>query len=139
MFSQQTGPYDLMRRAQIFLYGNGNNHPPTAIDLDKALLQDLFFNQSPAKDVALASVSMRPIPVAPVLEKLSLSDVNYGSVRRFYIETQEDCAIPVALQEMMINSNPPEKVFHLKGSDHCPFFSKPQSLHRLLVEISKIQ
>ncbi|KAJ0095333.1 hypothetical protein Patl1_16718 [Pistacia atlantica] len=25
----------------------------------------------------------------------------------------------------MINSNPPEKVFQLKGSDHAPFFSRP--------------
>ena len=81
---------------------------------------------------------MRPIPFAPVLEKLSLSDVKYGSVRRFYVETPEDNAIPMVLQESMINSNPPEKVFHLKGADHSPFFSKPQALHKLLVEISKI-
>lgn len=90
------------------------------------------------QDVALASVSMRPIPFAPVLEKLSLSDKKYGSVRRFYIETLEDNAIPITLQESMINDSPPERVFRLKGSDHSPFFSKPQALHKLFVEISKI-
>ncbi|CAL5325921.1 hypothetical protein CsSME_00005274 [Camellia sinensis var. sinensis] len=138
MFSQQTDSNDLMRQAQIFIYANGNTNPPTAINLDKSLLRDLLFNQSPAKDVALASVSMRPIPFAPVLEKLSLSDKNYGSVKRFYIETAEDNAIPIALQQSMINKSPPERVFHLKGADHSPFFSKPQALHKLLVEISKI-
>ncbi|XP_022739330.1 putative methylesterase 11, chloroplastic isoform X3 [Durio zibethinus] len=126
------------QQAQIFLYANGNDQPPTAIDLDKSLLRDLLFNQSPSKDVALASVSMRPIPFAPVLEKLSLSDMKYRSVRRFYIETPEDNAIPMVLQESMINSSPPEKVFHLKGADHSPFFSKPQALHKILVEISEI-
>ncbi|XP_057998199.1 putative methylesterase 11, chloroplastic, partial [Hevea brasiliensis] len=90
------------------------------------------------QDIALASVSMRPIPFAPVLEKLCLSDVKYGTVRRFYIETAEDNAIPITLQESMINSSPPEKVFHLKGADHSPFFSKPQALHKILVEISKM-
>ena len=90
------------------------------------------------QDVALASVSMRPIPFPPVLEKLSISDSNYGSVRRFYIETPDDNAIPITLQESMINECPPEKVFRLKGSDHSPFFSKPQALHKLLVEIAKI-
>lgn len=90
------------------------------------------------QDVALASVSMRPIPFLPLLEKLSLSDVKYGTVRRFYIETPEDNAIPIPLQESMINKNPPEKVFRLKGADHSPFFSKPQALHKILVEISKI-
>lgn len=189
-----------MRQAQIFLYANGNNQPPTAIDLDKSMLKELLFNQSPSKvcitfflkcqtadekhqmiysltrsfyafrtiaymlwlracvlvfpifaislahfsllspiqDVALASVSMRPIPFAPVLEKLSLSDLKYGSVRRFYIETSEDNAIPITVQESMINASPPEQVLRLKGADHSPFFSKPQALHKLLVEISRI-
>lgn len=138
MFSLKAGQNDLMRKAQIFIYTNGNENPPTAIDLDKSLLKDLLFNQSPSKDVALASVSMRSIPFAPVLEKLSLSDANYGSVRRYYIETLEDNAIPVTLQENMINSSPPEKVYRLKGADHAPFFSKPQALHKLLLEIARI-
>ncbi|KAL9343706.1 hypothetical protein Peur_064137 [Populus x canadensis] len=139
MFSQKAaGSSDLMQQAQIFVYANGNNNPPTAINLDKSILRDLLFNQSPGKDVALASVSIRPIPFPPVLEKLSLSDLKYGTVRRFYIETPEDNAIPITLQESMINSSPPEKVFRLKGADHSPFFSKPQALHKLLVEISKI-
>lgn len=81
---------------------------------------------------------MRPIPFAPVTEKLTLSEKNYGSVRRFYIVTQEDQAIPVPLQETMINSNPPEQVFRVKGSDHAPFFSRPQALHKILVEIFQI-
>ncbi|KAF9624551.1 hypothetical protein IFM89_011725 [Coptis chinensis] len=139
MFSRQADSNDLMRQAQIFNYANGNDRPPTAIDLNKSLLKDLLFNQSPSKDVALASVSMRPIPFAPVLEKLSLSDKNYGSVRRFYIETTDDDAIPLTLQQSMINANPPERVFLLKGSDHSPFFSKPQALHKFLMEISKIR
>ncbi|KAJ6830774.1 putative methylesterase 11, chloroplastic [Iris pallida] len=138
MFSQQDGTEDLMRPAQVFLYANGKDKPPTAIGLDKSLLKDLLFNQCPVKDVALSSVSMRPIPFAPVLEKLSLTESNYGSVRRFYIETTEDNAIPLSLQQSMCNANPPEKVLRLKGSDHSPFFSKPQALHKLLVEISKI-
>ncbi|KAL0311715.1 UNVERIFIED_CONTAM: putative methylesterase 11, chloroplastic [Sesamum calycinum] len=107
MFSEKVESNDLMRQAQVFLYANGNNQSPTAIDFDKSLLRDLLFNQSPAKDVALASVSMRPIPFSPVLEKLSLSEANHGCVRRFYIQTLEDNAIPIAVQECMINKNPP--------------------------------
>ncbi|CAL1357663.1 unnamed protein product [Linum trigynum] len=136
--SKQSGGNDLMQKAQIFVYANGNDHPPSAIDLDKSLLRDLLFNQSPAKDIALASVSMRLIPFAPVLEKLRLSDAKHGTVRRFYIEAPEDNAIPITLQQTMISSSPLEKVFRLKGADHSPFFSKPQALHKILVEISKM-
>lgn len=138
IFSDKVESNELMRQAQVFLYANGNDQPPTAIDFDKSILRDLLFNQSPTKDVALASVSMRPIPFSPVLEKLSLSETNHGSVRRFYIETLEDNAIPIAVQENMINASPPERVFCLKGADHSPFFSKPQALHKNLVEISRI-
>ncbi|CAI0387019.1 unnamed protein product [Linum tenue] len=90
------------------------------------------------QDIALASVSMRLIPFAPVLEKLCLSDAKHGTVRRFYIEAPEDNAIPITLQQTMISSSLPEKVFRLKGADHSPFFSKPQALHKILVEISKM-
>lgn len=81
---------------------------------------------------------MRPIPFAPLTEKLSLSATNYGSIPRFYVKTLEDFAIAVSLQEAMIDSDPPEHVFQMKGSDHSPFLSKPQALHKILVEISKI-
>lgn len=88
--------------------------------------------------MALASVSMRGVPFAPATEKISLSEENYGSIPRFYIKTDEDFAIPEPLQEAMIDSDPPKQVFHLKGADHSPFFSKPQALLRLLLEISNI-
>lgn len=81
---------------------------------------------------------MRQVPFAPLADKISLSTENYGSIPRFYIKTEEDYAIPLPLQEAMIKSNQPKQVFQLKGSDHSPFFSRPQALHRLLIEVSKI-
>ncbi|KAH0449461.1 hypothetical protein IEQ34_020153 [Dendrobium chrysotoxum] len=138
VLSQEEATNDLMQHGQIFLYANGKDQTPTAINFETSSLKDLLFNQSPTKDIALASVSMRPIPFAPVLEKLVLTEDNYGSVRRFYIETTEDNALPLSLQQSMCETNPPEKVFRLKGSDHSPFFSKPQALHKVLVEIASI-
>lgn len=81
---------------------------------------------------------MRPIPFAPVMEKLVLTEENYGSVRRFFVETTEDNAIPLSLQQSMCANSPPEKVLRLKGSDHAPFFSRPQALHKTLVEIATL-
>ncbi|XP_065864363.1 putative methylesterase 11, chloroplastic [Euphorbia lathyris] len=138
ILSQQTDCSDLIRQAQVFVYGNGKDNPPTSIDLNKDFLRDLLFNKCSNKDIALALVSMRPIPFSPILEKVVLSDNKYGSVPRFYIKAEEDCAIPVSLQEEMIKSNPPKQVFQLKASDHAPFFSKPQALHRILLHISNI-
>lgn len=90
------------------------------------------------QDVALAMVSMRPSPLGPIMEKLSLSADKYGSGRRFYIQTLDDHALSPDVQEKLVRENPPEGVFKIKGSDHCPFLSKPQSLHKILVEIAQI-
>ena len=86
----------------------------------------------------MAMVSMRPIPLRPIMEKLSLSPEKYGAGRRFFIQTLDDHALSPDIQEKMVRENPPEGVFKIKGSDHCPFFSKPQSLHKILVEIAQI-
>ncbi|KAH9781233.1 putative methylesterase 12 [Citrus sinensis] len=90
------------------------------------------------EDVALAMASMRPTPLGPIMEKLSLSPEKYGTGRRFFIQTLDDRALSPDVQEKLVRENPPEGVYKIKGSDHCPFFSKPQSLHKILVEIAQI-
>lgn len=138
IFSQQSALSHLNQRAQKFLYANGKHCQPTAIEYDGSLMEDFLFNKSPSKDIALASVSMRTIPFAPVADKLTLSAANYGSIPRFYVKTDEDFAMPQALQEAMIQSSPPTQVLELRGSDHSPFFSRPQALHKFLLEISDL-
>ncbi len=82
---------------------------------------------------------MRPIPFAPAMEKITLTPENYGRVRRFFIETTDDQALSPAAQQNIITQNPPQQVFSLKGSDHSPFFSKPQSLHKIFLEIAQLE
>jgi hypothetical protein len=42
-------------------------------------------------------------------------------------------------QEKLVREYPPDGIFKIKGGDHCPFFSKPQSLNKILLEIAQIQ
>ncbi|CAN0840825.1 Putative methylesterase 14, chloroplastic [Linum grandiflorum] len=109
------------------------------IHVREAAMKSLYFNQSPTKDIALAMVSMRPSPLGPTMEKLSLVAEKYGTKRRFFVQTLEDRALSADVQEKLVRENPPESVFKIKGSDHCPFFSKHQSLHKILVEIAQIE
>ena len=91
------------------------------------------------QDMALAAVSMRPIPLAPIMEKLSLTPEKYGTVRRYFIQTLDDHMLSPDAQEKLVRENPPDGIFKIKGGDHCPFFSKPQSLNKILLEIAQIQ
>ncbi|KAK4789051.1 hypothetical protein SAY86_020370 [Trapa natans] len=139
VFADELGSAEnFMQQSKFLVHGNGKEKAPTGFMFEKQQMKGLYFHQSPAKDVALAMVSMRPIPLGPVMEELWLSPEKYGSCRRFYVQTLDDHALSPDVQEKLVRENPPEGVFKIKGSDHCPFFSKPQSLHKILVEIAQI-
>ncbi|KAH6763825.1 methyl esterase 12 [Perilla frutescens var. hirtella] len=139
VFAEELGSAELFSsESKSLIYANGKDNPPTGFMFEKQHLQGLYFNQSPTKDVALAMVSMKPIPLGPMMEKLSLSAEKYGMGRRFYVQTLDDNALSPDVQEKLVRENPPEGVLKIKGSDHCPFFSKPQSLHKILLEIAQI-
>lgn len=138
VFSEELGSSeDFMKESKFLIHGNGNDNLPTSFMLERQHMKALYFNQSPLKDIALAMVSMRPVPLGPIMEKLPLSPERYGTVRRFFIQTLDDCALSPDVQEKLVRENPPEGVYNIKGSDHCPFFSKPQSLHKILLEIAQ--
>ncbi|KAG6474316.1 hypothetical protein ZIOFF_068242 [Zingiber officinale] len=90
------------------------------------------------QDIALAAASMRSIPLAPIMEKLSLTSENYGTVRRYFVQTLDDHMLSPDIQEKLVRENPPHGIYKIKGSDHCPFFSKPQSWHKILLEIAQL-
>ncbi|KAM7252972.1 hypothetical protein ACFE04_025590 [Oxalis oulophora] len=139
VFAEELGSAEqFMKESPFLIHGNGEDRPPTGFMFEKQQMKGLYFNQSLTKDIALAMVSMRPIPLGPIMEKLSLSAKKYGTGRRFFIQTLDDHALSPDVQEKLVRENPPEGVFKIKGSDHCPFFSKPQSLHKILVEIAQI-
>ncbi|KAL5220408.1 hypothetical protein ABZP36_025121 [Zizania latifolia] len=140
VFSEELASADVFLQESHFLqYGNGKDKPPTGLMFDKQQIKGLYFNQSPSKDTALAAVSMRPIPLAPIMEKLSLTPEKYGTVCRYFIQTLDDRMLSPDVQEKLVRENPPDGIFKIKGGDHCPFFSKPQSLNKILLEIAQIQ
>jgi hypothetical protein len=72
--------------------------------------------------------------MAVFVTPLGLTENNFGSVRRAYIECVQDKAIPLALQRLMQETFPCEPVFTL-DTDHSPFYSTPgqlaDCLHRI--------
>jgi pimeloyl-ACP methyl ester carboxylesterase len=140
VFSEELASADVfLQESQLLIYGNGKDKPPTGLMFDKQQIKGLYFNTSPSKDTVLAAVSMRPIPLAPIMEKLSLTPENYGTVPRYFIQTLDDRMLSPDVQEKLVRENPPDGIFKIKGGDHCPFFSKPQSLNKILLEIAQIQ
>ena len=66
---------------------------------------------------------------------LQLTEENFGSVRRFYIECTEDKAVTPFIQQKMYTETICEKVYQMSTS-HSPFFSRPQELCDIFQEIA---
>nr|GEX39749.1 putative methylesterase 12, chloroplastic [Tanacetum cinerariifolium] len=117
VFAEELGSAELfMKESKFLIHGNGKDNPPTGFMFEKQQMRGLYFNQSPAKDIALAMVSVRPIPLGPIMENLSLTKEKYGKGRRFYIQTLDDHALSPDTQEKLVRENPPEGVFKIKVS-----------------------
>lgn len=83
----------------------------------------------------MAKVILSHEPIESGNAKLKLTEENYGSVPRFYIECTDDRAVTPFIQEKMYNETPCLKVYKMNTS-HSPFFSKPKELCDILLEIS---
>jgi pimeloyl-ACP methyl ester carboxylesterase len=77
----------------------------------------------------------RPEPLSPLATPVTLTEGNYGSVPRYYIETLNDHAVSHQLQNLMLSRVSVNHRFQLSSS-HCPFFSMPDRLVACLTEVS---
>lgn len=74
-------------------------------------------------------------PVESGITPLYLTDKNFNSVDRYYIECTEDRAVTPFIQKEMYTETPCKKVYSMATS-HSPFFSRPQELTDILCEIA---
>jgi pimeloyl-ACP methyl ester carboxylesterase len=84
--------------------------------------------------IELAKLLLSHEPVESAITPLQLTDENFGSVPRVYIECTEDKAVSHFIQQKMYTEMPCQKVYTLHTS-HSPFFSQPQQLAAILCGI----
>jgi pimeloyl-ACP methyl ester carboxylesterase len=73
--------------------------------------------------------------VATGITPLQLTEANYGSVPRYYIECTDDRAVTPFIQQKMYIETPCKQVYQMATS-HSPFFSKPKELCSIFTEIA---
>lgn len=105
-----------------------------ASTLDKAIYKEGLYEDCNEDIVQLANVLLSHESVESGITPLQLTDENFGSIPRFYIECTQDKAVTPFIQQKMYNETPCEKVFRMDTS-HSPFFSKPQELADILCEL----
>ncbi|HDR7605504.1 alpha/beta fold hydrolase [Bacillus mycoides] len=112
-----------------------NENDMTA-ELIPELIEQTFLNATEDGSINGASFNqMRPQPLGPFQKELKISEENFGTVNRIYIETTLDRAIPIDFQRRMNTETPCVKIITLEA-DHSPFFSKTAELVSHLHELS---
>jgi pimeloyl-ACP methyl ester carboxylesterase len=84
----------------------------------------------------MAKLILSHEPIESGITPLQLTDHNFGTVPRFYIECTKDRAVTPFIQQKMYSETPCKKVFQMATS-HSPFFSQPQQLCDILIEIAE--
>jgi pimeloyl-ACP methyl ester carboxylesterase len=88
--------------------------------------------------IDLAKVLLSHEPFITGVTSLKLTELNFGRIPRYYIECTEDRAVTPFIQQKMYTETPCKKVYKMQAS-HSPFFSKPDELVEILLEISREQ
>ena len=111
-------------------------HPETnSHTLQPEIFHDGLYHDCDPDITELAKYILSNEPVESGITALQLTEKNYHSVPRYYIECTEDRAVTPAIQQLMYTETPCRKVFQMNTS-HSPFFSKPVGLTNILCEIA---
>jgi pimeloyl-ACP methyl ester carboxylesterase len=100
--------------------------PPVATMPDPSARAALMAHCTP-EQIAFAIEHQRPQPVAPFATAVSIPAGALDGLRRVYVHTTEDVAIPPPLQLRMIRENPCAEVVSI-ATDHSPSFSATDEL-----------
>jgi pimeloyl-ACP methyl ester carboxylesterase len=105
---------------------------PTKVGVKESSLVDIYCADCSASNKALVFERRKAEALGPLATPVSLSEKNYGSVPRYYVETLKDKAVAHPFQEWMIGRNPVKQRFQLNSS-HSPSLSQPDKLSAILL------
>ncbi|HSG87809.1 MAG TPA: alpha/beta fold hydrolase [Pseudomonadales bacterium] len=108
--------------------------PDTLIVADEAVTE-VFYHDCPAALAETARAHLVPQAVAPLRDRVVVSERMWGSVPRAYILCTEDRAVSAAMQRLMIERTSCDPVIEL-ATGHSPFYADPDALADALVGIA---
>lgn len=103
-------------------------------DFSREHCREAFYALCADEDVAFAQSRLVAQSGAPFGAPVETTPERSGRIPRYYIECAYDRAITLPIQREMQKHSPCRKTFVI-DTDHSPFFSAPQELAEILLEI----
>ncbi|XP_065873483.1 methylesterase 1-like [Euphorbia lathyris] len=97
-----------------------------------------MYQLSPVKDIELGKLLVRPSSffLHDLCEARNFTSEKYGSVKKVFIISEQDKAIPPDFQRWMIQNYHVHQVFNIEESDHMVMLSKLKELTNHLSQIA---
>jgi hypothetical protein len=105
-------------------------------DIKREDITNIFCQDGSDEVKQLILENYKPEPAAPFSDPVILTDLNFGKVTKYYVETLNDNGIGNNLQKEMIATAGIKNVIEL-NTGHSPSLSKPTELSNILDEIGK--
>jgi pimeloyl-ACP methyl ester carboxylesterase len=105
-----------------------------ATTLHPAIYQEGLYHDCDENIPNLAKLLLSHEPVESGITPLQLTDQNFGTVPKVYIECTQDRAVTPFIQKKMYTETVCDKIYSLDAS-HSPFFSKPVELAEILCSL----
>lgn len=99
--------------------------------VDPNRIGQLFYHDCSADDVAFAKAHMGPQSMACLATPVNLTEARYGSIPKVYIL----CTQAKDMDKSIMAENVPTQKLYTLASSHSPFFSMPQKLVAILIEL----
>jgi len=106
-----------------------------AANIAKDGVIDVFAADAPAQVGEYIANNIKPEPLAPLATPVTLTDGNFGSVKKIYIHTLNDHAVSFTLQKAMVNTNGHISKEYSLPSSHTPFISMPDKLASIILAL----
>jgi pimeloyl-ACP methyl ester carboxylesterase len=107
----------------------------TACQVKDEHIVNAFYHRCELEDIEYGVARLQAHPTITFQTKVELSETNYGSVPRYYIECTDDKAVSIEAQREMLSKQTVAQVYTL-DTDHSPFFSAPNILGDILNDIA---
>jgi pimeloyl-ACP methyl ester carboxylesterase len=105
-----------------------------ATTLHPAIYQEGLYHDCDENITNLAKLLLSHEPVESGITPLQLTDQNFGTVPKVYIECTQDRAVTPFIQKKMYTETVCDKIYSMDAS-HSPFFSKPGELADILCSL----
>ena len=94
----------------------------------------VFCGDCTARDAELTSSTLLKEPLTPLRTPVSLSEENFGSVRKVYVETTADNAVSYLLQ-LIMQANHQVDAHQWLHTSHAPFTTMPDALVKTILSL----